>query len=960
MDMGDSSKETDNLLLEINDLKNRISELETERRTLREKEKWFKKLLEAMNDGVVALDEVGRIIYVNPKACQTLGYDCEEIIGHRADEFVADDYVNKFGLEFAKRVQEERGVYEFEIKRPDGQTISVIYSASPLFDDDGRLKGSIGVLTDINLRKRTEEVITTEKDLFKSLAESSPFGLVVVSKRGDFEYLNPKFTEMFGYNLSDLPNGNSWIEKAYPDPDYRHEVVRVWKEDLSSANLHDLRPRTFTVRCRDGSDKVIHFRPVRLESGRDIMTCEDVTDRKQLEIELAEAIEELKQSNLETVGLLSSARSVLESDNFKQAARYILKRALKLIEAQCGHLSALDSQGEMQNVLWFEPGEQVCDLDPSQDIPVTGLHRRVYNMKRAFFRNDLDLEGDSLDLPKGHVNLENILMVPLVAQNNTLGLLALGNKNGGFTEGDAQLAEAFAEIAAIGLLNWRIAEQLEKSEERYRMIFANSPLGIMHYDKQGVILDFNDQFLNILGAPAERLHGFRMLERLTDPSLLEAIKASLAGRTGHYEGDYHSVTGDRDVPLRAVFNSVTSERGEFLGGVGIYEDLSSLRVAEKALVQHERVRAVADLAGGVAHNFNNLLQIIMGSLELSLIDLEAGRYAKARESIQWMRDSVRLGAETVRRLQTFARIRVEGHGEDRKVFDVSQVVFQAVEISKPWWKDNRQKDGGSISLRQKVEKGMMIEGLENQIFEVVTNLIKNAVEACSHGGNVDVSIHSDDGFAVIEVADTGSGIPEEFLGKIFDPFWTSKKTNIGTGLGLAVCHGIVETHGGAITATSKVGVGTVFTVKLPLSDRQLLEEPLEQSFIPLAHRVLIIDDMEPIVEMLGQVLEQMDYTIFSALSGEQAIDIFKSEDVDVVICDLVMPGIDGLKVGQALKAICMERKTPKTPFILLTGWGGQTMEDLAVRESGIDAILEKPVDMKRLLDTIGKLAAAPN
>ena len=958
--MGDSSKETDNLLVEINDLKNRISELETERRTLREKEEWFKKLLEAMNDGVVALDEVGRIIYVNPKACQTLGYDCEEIIGHSADEFVSDDYVSKFGEEFAKRVQGEPGIYEFALKSRDGQVISVICSASPLVDDNGMLKGSIGILTDISWRKQTEETIRTEKDLFKSLSESSPFGLVVVSETGQFEYLNPKFVQMFGYESSELPNGTAWVKKAYPDPDYRREVVGVWKEDLRSADPKDLRPRTFTVRCKDGSDKVIHFRPVRLESGRDIMTCEDVTDRKQLERDLAEAIEELKQSNLETEGLLSSARSVLESDNFKQAARFILKWALKLIEAQSGHISALDSRGEMQNVLHFEPGAQSCDLDPSREIPVTGLHQHVYDTKRAFFRNDLAAGRDSLDLPKGHVSLENILLVPLVAQNKTLGLLALGNKNGGFTEGDAQLGEAFAEIAAIGLLNWRIAEQLEKSEERYRMIFANSPLGIMHYDKQGVILDFNDQFLNILGAPRERLQGFRMLERLKDPNLLRAIKASLAGQTGHYEGEYHSVTGDRDVSMRAVFNSVTSEGGEFLGGVGMYEDLSSLKAAENALVQHERVRAVADLAGGVAHNFNNLLQIIMGSLELSLIDLEAGRHGKARESIQWMRDSVRLGAETVRRLQTFARIRAEGQAEDRKVFDVSQVVSQAVEISKPWWKDNRIEDGHSISLREKIEKGLMIEGLDDQVFEVVTNLIKNAVEACSEGGNVDVSSYSENGFAVIQVADTGSGIPEEFLGKIFDPFWTSKKTNIGTGLGLAVCHGIVETHGGSITATSKVGVGTVFTVKLPLSDRQLLEEPPEQSFIPLARRVLIIDDMEPIVEMLGQVLEQMDYTIFSALSGEQAIDIFKSEDVDVVICDLVMPDVDGLKVGKALKLICMEKGASKTPFILLTGWGGQTMEDLAVRESGIDAILEKPVDMKRLLDTIGKLAAAPN
>ena len=151
-----------------------------------------------------------------------------------------------------------------------------------------------------------------------------------------------------------------------------------------------------------------------------------------------------------------------------------------------------------------------------------------------------------------------------------------------------------------------------------------------------------------------------MLESLKDPKMLAAIRASIDGETGYFEGDYLSAKGQKLTPMRAIFSSVKSEDGNFLGGVGIFEDITELKAAEKTLLQAERVKAVAGLAGGVAHNFNNLLQIIMGNVELSLMDIEAGRFSNLEVSLRQIKDTVRLGAETVQKAPDLCQGKARG------------------------------------------------------------------------------------------------------------------------------------------------------------------------------------------------------------------------------------------------------------------------------------------------------------
>jgi PAS domain S-box-containing protein len=289
------------------------------------------------------------------------------------------------------------------------------------------------------------------------------------------------------------------------------------------------------------------------------------------------------------------------------------------------------------------------------------------------------------------------------------------------------------------------------------------------------------------------------------------------------DGREHSVEARLDV-LDGTFivsaSPIRDQEGRLHGCVHVARDITALKKAQDTLIQSERFEAVADLATGVAHNFSNLLQIIMGNCQLALADLEQGHTHGVRNYLSQILESARFGAKTVRRLQDYAKLRFAGSGNTTRSFDLSELARQAAEITRPWWKTNPERMGQRIDMTLDLGTGCSVTGHENQMFEVIVNLLKNAAEAMPAGGKITVRTWTQEGTVVLQVSDTGQGISPEHLGKVFDPFWTTKGIE-GTGMGLTVSHGTVTSHGGLIKVTSEHGKGSAFTVTLPLSPGNL-------------------------------------------------------------------------------------------------------------------------------------------
>jgi two-component system cell cycle sensor histidine kinase/response regulator CckA len=379
---------------------------------------------------------------------------------------------------------------------------------------------------------------------------------------------------------------------------------------------------------------------------------------------------------------------------------------------------------------------------------------------------------------------------------------------------------------------------------------------------------------------------------------------------------------------------------------------------EKALREaRERFgRVVADVASGVAHNFNNLLQIVIGSAELATLNLQSGEFSGVKENLERILYSSQTGVETVRRLNRFARTHLEGdESSPTEVFDLSDLVSQAVEITKPWLKAHSEKKGIAIDLTTELADGCIVEGRKNEIFEVLVNLITNAGEALLDGGDITIETHREPDRIILCIQDTGVGIPDKDMDRVFTPFFTTN-VEVGRGLGLATSRKIVNEHGGRISATSTKGQGTVFTVSLPL----LQTIPKTNAVAPISVKekpltIVVIDDTEVLLEVLRDGLEAFGHAVFTALSGEEGLAIFRNNPVDLVICDLGLHGMNGWEVGEAIKDLCAAQHAPKPPFVILTGWSDQSGEREKMMKSGADRVIQKPVDMSKLQAVISSL-----
>jgi signal transduction histidine kinase/ActR/RegA family two-component response regulator len=358
--------------------------------------------------------------------------------------------------------------------------------------------------------------------------------------------------------------------------------------------------------------------------------------------------------------------------------------------------------------------------------------------------------------------------------------------------------------------------------------------------------------------------------------------------------------------------------------------LSAVDESQQRIVQGERLRALGEMAGGVAHDFNNVLAAILGRIRLVLdrtSDPELRRHCDVIEKVAV--DAVR----TVRRIQEFSRLR---RARPFQPVDLSQIVHEVLEITRPRWRDEAQARGIVYDIRVDARPVPGIAGDPSELREALTNIVLNAFDAMPAGGRIDLRTSGDDRGVEVVVADTGPGMSDSVRQRVFDPFFTTKAEK-GTGLGLSVAYGIVTRHGGRIDLWSETGRGSTFTVWLPVVG-QLPESPAAERPAGLqpSARILLIDDDREVRDTLTEMLNALGQSVTACADGASGLARFQDEPFDLVLTDLGMPGQSGWDVAKLVK-----RRRPDVPVLLITGWADQIGPAQATARD-VDGLLAKP------------------
>lgn len=520
------------------------------------------------------------------------------------------------------------------------------------------------------------------------------------------------------------------------------------------------------------------------------------------------------------------------------------------------------------------------------------------------------------------------------------------------------LAELFAAIE-ITLYKHGMEKRLRESEARYRAIVEDQTEYVCRFTPDMQLTFANDACCRYCGKEQDKVIGSNLFD-LMPREVCEGAKEHLASLTRespsavreHQVLELDGATRWLEWTDRALFDNA----GRLIEFQSVGRDITDRKRAESLIIRAARFKAIADLTGGVAHSFNNLLQIILGSADFALVNLEEGDLRELKSDLKQIINTSRVAGKVVKSLQDFTR----GHSGDQEspetVVDLSETVEEAVILGKPWWKTNPEKEGKTIFLNRNLAEGCLVHGEESDLRDVVLALIKNAVEALPDRGEIRVTTRKEDAGVLLRVWDDGPGIPEEHLSRIFEPFWTGKGPPF-LGLGLTSAQGIVKRHGGEIFAESRLNEGTVFTVSLPCAEMGPSEEPEHHPVprIDFKLNILAVDDEPLIARLLEGLLTKHGQTVFSAVSGKEAIRIFKENRIDLVICDLVMPEMDGWGLLKRLTDLCEEAGRPKPPYILLTGWSGQALAKEKIAESGVDEAVHKPLETWRLLLAVSRV-----
>ncbi len=400
-----------------------------------------------------------------------------------------------------------------------------------------------------------------------------------------------------------------------------------------------------------------------------------------------------------------------------------------------------------------------------------------------------------------------------------------------------------------------------------------------------------------------------------------------------------------DLEILTIFARQTADAIE---NAKLYEKLEKayeeLTATQDRLIMAERLKVLGDMAGGVAHDFNNILGTILGRVQLLQKRIDDPGLRRELETIE---AATLEGRTTVLRLQDFTHL---SRRSQHATADLNKVIREAIENTSPAWKSTAQRAGITINLQSDLKSIPMVKGSHDELREAVSNVILNSVDALPEGGNIWVTTCVSDGDVLLRIADDGVGMDENAKNKMFFPFFSTKGKK-GSGMGLSMVYGIMFRSQVDISVKSSPGEGAEFTFKFSPADETELDQHVDEiSAKPSDLKILLVDDEVPLLDVVGDMIDYMEHTCRKADGGRVALEILEKEKFDLVVTDLGMPEVGGWEVAQFCR-----NKYPSMPVILISGWGGQLDGEEALQR--VDAVLSKPFSMEEFEETINSVVS---
>lgn len=875
---------------------------------LKDRQQWLSTLVETIPYGIEETDREGNILFANAAYHRLLGYLPGELIGRTIWELIPDEEERLLYQTIRARVIEEQPSPETHYSTArckDGRIIDTQVDWDYRYDEGGEVAGLISIITDITERRRIEMALRDSEKRFRTIFDQTSAGMGTADPQGQLMTVNPALCQLLGYREDELL-GKNIHEITHPD-DWSSNQQLLTEAAGGGILSYQLEKRYLH---KDGSPIwcLLSSAWVPDESGHPLYSIgliQNITTQKQAEQALRESEERFSRfmDNLPGVVFIKDDRGRTlyvnrYLDDHFGAREWIGKTAMELFPGELGRTMYADEMSALKHGR-HERMESVVEHDGDQRV----YHTHTFTIPR-----------------KGHHPLIGGIAMDITEQVETRQKLELAR---------------FALDQASDAVFWMTPKA--------RFVYVN--------DAACRVLGYSEEELLTMGVPD-------INPTITDTTCERIwqrikMKGNVRMETRHRRKD------GSEFPVDISANYLIFGDREY--NCTIARDITEQRRLQQELQQAHKMEALGQLTGGVAHDFNNILASILGFSDLSRLQLENGAHARLDNYLEEIQIAGRRGRDLVEQMLRFSR----NDNSKPQLLKINPLINEAIRLL-------RSTLPSSILIRQRIESDQLrIMGDPVQIHQAVMNLCVNARDALNGKGTLEIQLGQahqveltcsacctrlEGDWIELSVADDGPGIPEEIRTRIFDPFFTTKEVGKGTGMGLAVIHGILMQHNAHVVVESAIGRGTRFRLFFPPADPQnpfTEDHPATESDGQgrLSGRILVVDDEPTVLKATCALIEHQGLEVVGLSDGQQALDLIQLGDdsFDLLLLDQTMPGLSGTEL-----ACRVHQLEPELPVILITGHSDQVNEENAA-QFGISRYLRKPVEIPLLQDALRTL-----